>query len=144
MNDRLHPRRILILESDAAQAAQIAAGFQGDVAVTEVITISQLEAAWDFLRGQGEYQTAGKPDLILLNFAPAQSQSLLKTLKADRQLRQIPVILLNQTEDAEVIFQSYLAQGNCYVLKSAHQGDLKAIAQHIEAFWLGVATLPTH
>ncbi len=117
--------------------------FQNET-TSEIITIAQPEQALEFLQQKGEFIDAVRPDLILLSFLPAQSQAILQLVKGDRQLRQIPVILLNQTDDARVVLDSYIAQGNCYVLKSARGDDLTALAQRIESFWLGIVTLPQH
>lgn len=141
MDDRSPSRRILMLEPDAQQAQQLAAGFQGEL---EIITIAEPERALAFLQQKEEFTDAVRPDLILLSFLPAPSQAILQLVKGDRLLRQIPVILLNQTDDAQVILDSYIAQGNCYVLKSARGDDLTALAQRIASFWLGIVTLPQH
>jgi chemotaxis family two-component system response regulator Rcp1 len=143
MDDRPQSRRILILEPDAQQAQQLAAGFPSE-SPAAVITIAEPEQAVEFLQQKGQFANAVRPDLILLSFPPAQSQTILQLIKGDRQLRQIPVILLNQTDDARVVLDSYIAQGNCYVLKSARGDDLTALAQRIESFWLGIVTLPQH
>jgi two-component system, chemotaxis family, response regulator Rcp1 len=142
MNDQPTERLILLLEPDAQQAQQLAAGFRGESGTIAVVTIAQFEQAQDFLWRRGAFTQAIRPDLILLNFPPTDSQAMLQVIKNDRQFWQIPVILLNHSQDNHHIFASYLAQGNCYVLKSAQDGDLSAIAQQIEAFWLGIVTLP--
>jgi two-component system, chemotaxis family, response regulator Rcp1 len=139
MNDHPTERLILLLEPDEQQAQQLAAGFGGAI---DVVTIAQFDQAQDFLWRRGGFTQAIRPDLILLNFSADDSQAMLQVIKSDRQFWQIPVILLNQSQDTDHIFASYLAQGNCYVLKSAQDGDLSAIAQQIETFWLGIVTLP--
>jgi two-component system, chemotaxis family, response regulator Rcp1 len=139
MNDHPTERLILLLEPDEQQAQQLAAGFGGAI---DVVTIAQFDQAQDFLWRRGGFTQAVRPDLILLNFSPDDSQAMLQVIKSNRQFWQIPVIVLNQSQDSDHILASYLAQGNCYVLKSAQAGDLSAIAQQIEAFWLGIVTLP--
>jgi two-component system, chemotaxis family, response regulator Rcp1 len=138
MDDRPSPRLILLLEPNGQHAQQLVAGFhRGEV---EVVTIAHPEPAQDFLWRRGEFGQAERPDLILLNFAPADSQVILQVVKTDRAFRQIPVILLNQNEEVQHIWSSYVAQGNCYILKS--EENLTALARQIEAFWLGIVTLP--
>jgi two-component system, chemotaxis family, response regulator Rcp1 len=136
-------RLVLLLEPDAQHAQQLNAGLQGGDSAVQVVHLEQYDQAEAYLWQQQPFAQADRPDLILLNLRCADSQALLQRLKSEPRLRQIPVLLLSQREDLEQVFASYLAQGNCYILKSAQGGDLTAIAQQIQSFWLSLVTLPS-
>ncbi|MFQ4137568.1 response regulator [Nodosilinea sp. PGN35] len=112
------------------------------------------KAAIDYLRQRGEYAQAPRPDLVLLDLElpglepPAGELSeydgytILTTIKTTPHLRRIPVIVFTESDRSEDILRSYASQSNCYVVKAADLEQLSRTVQQIEAFWLGIVTLP--
>jgi chemotaxis family two-component system response regulator Rcp1 len=67
---------------------------------------------------------------------------LLETIKAEPQLRRIPIVVLAMSAHEDNILKTYLLQGNCYVVKSTDLEHLAHIVKRIKDFWLGIVTLP--
>jgi len=98
-----------------------------------------------YLRQEGEFSQAPFPDLILLdlNMPRKDGREVLAEIKTDSALRHIPVVVLSTSRSAEDIQKSYELQVNCYISKSRNLSQLFKIVRGIEAFWLGIATLPS-
>jgi chemotaxis family two-component system response regulator Rcp1 len=100
--------------------------------------------AMAFLRREGKYAEAPRPDLILLdlNLPRLDGREVLAMIKKDQNLKIIPTIILT-TSDAEADVQiSYQLQANCYLRKPAHWDAFDNLVKSINAFWLTRAKLP--
>ena len=97
-----------------------------------------------FLRHEGSYGQAPRPDLILLdlNMPRMDGREVLRVLKQDQQLRRIPVVVLTTSRAQEDVERAYDLYANCYIPKPLDYDGLVRVMQMIEAFWLGTATLP--
>ena len=111
---------------------------------------NRLHHVWDgveamaFLRREGEYAGTPRPALILLdlNMPRKDGREVLAEIKADRELKNIPVIVLT-TSDAEVdILRSYELHANCYLVKPVDLNRFFQLVREIEGFWLSVVKLP--
>jgi CheY-like chemotaxis protein len=85
------------------------------------------------------------PDLVLLdlNLPHVSGQEILRTLKADPQLKSIPVIVLSGSRSQDEIDSVYRLQANAYVVKPDRLDELMTFVASLNAFWLTAATLPT-
>ncbi|HEY9697763.1 MAG TPA: response regulator [Trichocoleus sp.] len=141
-------RLILVVEENPDHAQLIQAILQADEEPHQLMIVADETEAIEFLQGHGKYSNASRPDLILLNLNRAETSSSLKEqkiladIKANPQLRRIPIIVLTTSDDEADIFSSYALQGNCYVIKSTDLNQLSALIKRIKAFWLGIVTLP--
>jgi CheY-like chemotaxis protein len=97
-----------------------------------------------FLRREGRYAAASRPDLILLdlNLPRMDGRQVLATIKADESLRRIPVIVLTTSRDERDIRRSYDLHANCYIAKPVDFDQFIDVVRAIEGFWLTIATLP--
>lgn len=97
-----------------------------------------------FLRRQGRYETAPRPDLILLdlNVPRIDGRRVLAEIKADADLRRIPVVILTSSQAEEDIIRTYDLQANCYVTKPVDLDQFIKVVQSIETFWLSIVRLP--
>ena len=101
--------------------------------------------ALEFLRRQGAYLNAPRPELILLdlNMPGMNGCELLVQIKRDPELRSIPVIMFSSCSDDNDIGRCYWEHANAYVQKPRdYQATLRAV-EYIERFWLRTATLPS-
>ncbi|MGH6975258.1 MAG: response regulator [Stellaceae bacterium] len=98
-----------------------------------------------FLRREGEFAKAPKPDLVLLdlNMPRKDGRQVLAEMKQDPRLRTIPVVVLTTSEAENDIVRSYELHANCYITKPVGLEQFIAIGHEIESFWLAVVTLPT-
>lgn len=97
-----------------------------------------------FLRRQGRYAQAPRPDLILLdlNVPRIDGRQVLAEIKADVNLRRIPVVILTSSQAEEDILRTYDLQANCYVNKPMDLDQFIKVVQSIETFWLTIVRLP--
>jgi two-component system, chemotaxis family, response regulator Rcp1 len=102
------------------------------------------EAALDFLYRRGKYAESPRPDLILLdlNLPKKDGREVLATIKADADLRRIPVVILTTSKEEEDILRAYNLAANCYVTKPVEFGDFMRVIRMIEEFWLTIVALP--
>ena len=98
-----------------------------------------------FLRREGRYADAPRPDLILLdlNLPKKDGRTVLGEIKQDRSLRHIPVVILTSSQAEQDIVRAYDLHANCYVTKPVDLDQFISIVQSIEQFWLTVVKLPT-
>jgi len=97
-----------------------------------------------YLRREGVYGQARRPDLILLdlNLPKMDGREVLAEIKGDEQLKKIPVVVLTTSDYEEDISQSYSLGANCYVTKPVGLEEFAHIVKTIEDFWLTIVKLP--
>ncbi|HEY9637854.1 MAG TPA: response regulator [Coleofasciculaceae cyanobacterium] len=137
-------RLILIVQDNPEHTGLIKDALNDKAARHQIVAIADGVQAMDFLNRRGNYADATRPDLILLdlNLPGKDGRELLAEIKANPQLRRIPIVVLTISANQEDIFRSYALQGNCYVIKSSDLEQLFQIVKRIEEFWLGIVTLP--
>jgi len=102
------------------------------------------EQAVRFLRRAEGHEDAARPDLILLdlNLPRMDGREVLAEIKADPELRRIPVVVLTTSKATEDIARSYDLHANCYVTKPVDLDRFITVIRSIEGFWLEVVKLP--
>lgn len=121
-------------------------------ALAESKILNRLHHAWDgveairFLKGEVKDAPFSRPDLILLdlNLPRKSGHEVLAELKADPNLRQIPVVILTTSKAEEDILRSYDLHANCYVTKPVDLDRFLEVVRLIEDFWLTIVRLPPH
>ena len=85
------------------------------------------------------------PDLIVLdlNLPKVTGDQILLLIKADTELRSIPVSILSSSSDLADIRRSYDNQASCYLVKPTDLGDYMRRVQAWGNFWMSQATLPS-
>ncbi len=98
-----------------------------------------------FLRRQGRYADAHRPDLILLdlNLPRKDGRETLAEIKTDPGLRHIPVVVLTTSEAESDVLKAYGLHANCYIVKPVDLEQFLQVVRSIEAFWLSIVKLPT-
>jgi chemotaxis family two-component system response regulator Rcp1 len=135
---------ILLVEDNPSDVRLIQEAFK------EVKLRNRLSVVWDgeeglsFLRQEGTYQDAPRPDLILLdlNLPKMDGRELLEQIKGCQELHRIPVVILTSSKAEEDIIRSYDLHANCYITKPVDLDQFIRIVQSIEQFWLTIVTLP--
>ena len=100
--------------------------------------------ALEFLRRQGRFADAPRPDLILLdlNLPRKHGREVLAEIKADEALKSIPVVVLTTSSAEEDIIRSYNLHANCYVVKPVEFDSFVKAVQSIRQFWFTIVALP--
>ena len=101
--------------------------------------------AMAFLRREGKYADAPRPDVILLdlNLPKKDGREVLAEVKADPNLRLIPVVIITSSEAEQDVLKTYELYANCYVTKPVDLEQFIKVIQSIETFWLTIVTLPS-
>jgi len=102
------------------------------------------EEAIAYLRCQGKYKQAVRPDLILLdlNMPKKNGRDVLREIKNDPHLKRIPVVILTTSQAEEDIRHTYDLHANCYITKPVDFNQFLKVVRCIEDFWLTVVKLP--
>jgi len=100
--------------------------------------------ALSFLRREGTFSGAARPDLILLdlNLPRKDGREVLAEIKDDAVLRRIPVVVLTTSKAEEDILRTYDLHANCYITKPVDLDQFIAVVRSIDDFWLSVVRLP--
>lgn len=99
-----------------------------------------------FLRREDNYSEAPRPDVILLdlNLPKKDGREVLADIKADEDLRSIPVVILTVSGAEEDILKTYDLHANCYIQKPLDLEQFVEVVKSIRDFWLTIVKLPTH
>ncbi len=134
--------RVLLVE-DSPTDAMMVREIMGQIDVrNELHVVEDGMQALEFLRREGAYGGAPRPDLILLDLElPRKNgREVLAEIKADEDLRTIPVVVLTSSRAESDITDAYRSFANSYVTKPIDYEDFAEAVRLIERFWLGLAT----
>jgi CheY-like chemotaxis protein len=97
-----------------------------------------------YLRRQGPFASAVRPELILLdlNLPGTDGREVLAEIKQDEDLRRIPVVILTSSQAAADIARAYDLHANAYVTKPLDLEQFITVVKSIEDFWLTIVKLP--
>jgi CheY-like chemotaxis protein len=100
--------------------------------------------AMSFLRQEGSWMEAPRPDLILLdlNLPLMDGREVLALIKQDADLKTIPTVILTTSEAEADIVNSYQLQANCYLSKPVQLEAFETLVKSINEFWMKRVRLP--
>lgn len=135
---------ILLIEDNLGDIRLIKEAFKEGKIINRVSVVEDGEAAMAFLRREGPYAGAVRPDLILLdlNLPKKDGREVLAEIKADEDLKRIPVVILTTSQAEEDILRTYNLHANCYVTKPVDLEQFLAVVRSIEDYWLAIVKLP--
>ena len=110
----------------------------------QLLVVDDGVKAMEFLRREGPYTSAPRPDLILLdlNLPRKDGRAVLAEIKSDDNLKRIPVVILTSSKAEKDILQSYNLHANCYISKPIDLNQFMLVVKSIESFWLSMVVLP--
>jgi len=137
-------REILLVEDDPTDVLLTREALRAAHVVVNLRVVGDGVEAMDFLRRQGQYLTAPRPDLVLLdlNLPRKDGCEVLTELKADPRLRRIPVIVMSTSTAPAHVLRVYELHGNCYLAKADSFTGFTEVMKSLEQFWLRCAVLP--
>jgi CheY-like chemotaxis protein len=135
---------ILMVEDSPSDAQLAIEALQAAKISNRLSHVEDGVEALQFLRRQGPYRDAPRPDLILLdlNLPRKDGREVLEELKQDPDLKVIPVVVLTTSRSEEDVLRSYQLHANCYITKPVDFTQFMNVVKSIEHFWLTVVTLP--
>jgi len=141
---RGEPIKILLVEDDENHAEITMSALRSGRISNQVSHVEDGVEAMAFLRREGEYANAPRPDLILLDLSMPRmdGREVLEAVKTDPSLRRIPVVMLTSSREEKDILGVYDRHVNCYIVKPVdHEQFIKAVMS-IEDFWFTIVKLP--
>lgn len=138
------PIVILMVEDNPGDARLTQEALKESKFVNKLHHVMDGVEAIDFLRRKGRFGNAPRPDLILLdlNLPRKDGREVLAEIKADDDLKSIPVVVLTTSEAEQDIIQSYKLHANCYVTKPVDLDKFIEIVRVMQDFWLSIVRLP--
>jgi CheY-like chemotaxis protein len=118
--------------------------FEDNKVANTLHVVSDGAEALEFLRKEGRYGEAPTPDLVLLdlNLPRMDGREVLAAVKADDELRQIPIVVLTTSEAEEDVLRSYALHANAYVTKPVDFERFIEVVRKIDDFFVSVVRLP--
>jgi CheY-like chemotaxis protein len=139
-----NPIEILLVEDNAADVRLTQEALREGKVKNRMSVARDGVEALQFLRREGQFAQVPRPDLILLdlNLPRMDGRQVLAEIKADDDLRLIPVVVLT-TSSAELdIVKSYALHANCYITKPVDLEQFVQVVKSIDDFWLTIVKLP--
>jgi CheY-like chemotaxis protein len=136
-----------MVDDDPGDAGLVKAAFSVGRYPCRLDHVADGMAAMEFLRKDTNgHNGPVRPDLILLdiNMPRKNGHAVLNELKADAELRDIPVVMLTTSDAERDIATAYQAGASGYVTKPVDVDALFAAIQGIQEYWFGVIRLPGH
>ena len=136
--------RILLVDDNEADVRLATEALKAAKVANSIHVVHDGVEALEYLRRQGAYATAPRPDLILLdlNMPRKNGREVLVELKSDPDLRNIPVVVLTSSSDEADVVKSYDLHANCYIVKPVSFDGLIKVVKSLDEFWLSVVCLP--
>jgi CheY-like chemotaxis protein len=138
------PAVILVVEDDSGDQLLIQESLQSGSVRKRVYVVEDGAKALEYLFHTGHYvrpAEAPRPDLILLdlNMPRVGGRELLRRLKSDPGLKEIPVVVFTTSDREEDVAFCYAAGANSYVQKPSDLARLQAVLEAVESYWLSVS-----
>lgn len=139
------PVEILLVEDNVGDIRLTREALKDSKIVVNLSVASDGVEAMDFLKREGKYAGAPRPDLILLdlNLPKRNGREVLAEIKSDKSLRRIPVVILTISKAEEDILKSYDLHANCYITKPIDFEQFGKVVRAIDDFWFTVVVLPS-
>jgi CheY-like chemotaxis protein len=140
-----HPVEILLVEDNPGDVLLTKKAFEVSKLLNRLYVVNDGEAALQFLRREPPYENATRPDLVLLdiNLPKVSGVEVLQAVKADPDLRTIPVVMLTSSERDKDVRQAYDDHVNSYITKPPTFAALMEVIRNLENYWFVVVKLPT-
>lgn len=135
---------VLLVEDDPADVLIAREALRAGAVNSRLDVVPDGVEAIAYLRNENGYKDALRPDLILLdlNLPRKSGHEVLAELKADPNLRSIPVVVLTTSSTAEDVSRCYDLHANVYVTKPVDFDDFTQVVKQIDNFFVSVAELP--
>jgi CheY-like chemotaxis protein len=144
MVERNGPIEILLVEDNPGDVRLTKEALREGKVYSNLHTVKDGVEAMEYLRREGKYKDAPRPDIILLdlNLPRKDGREVLEEIKSDDKLKRIPVVVLTTSKAEEDVLRTYNLHANCYVTKPVDLEKFMVVVKTIDIFWLTVVTLP--
>jgi CheY-like chemotaxis protein len=141
----MKPIEVLLVEDNPGDVRLTREALKEGRMWSNLHVVEDGEVALAFVRQQGAYTNAPRPDIILLdlNLPKINGREVLSNIKADENLKRIPVVILTTSQSEEDILKAYNLNANCYITKPVDFDQFLKVVRAIEEFWLTIVKLPS-
>ena len=138
------PIEILLVEDNPADVRLTVEALKESKIRNRLNVVENGVEAMAYLRREGQYAAATRPDLVLLdlNLPLKDGREVLADIKADQNLKIIPIVILTTSKAEQDIIKTYNLHANCYVTKPVDLEQFINVVRAIEDFWLTIVKLP--
>jgi two-component system, chemotaxis family, response regulator Rcp1 len=138
------PAEILLVEDNPGDIDLMVEIFGESTVPNHVSTAKDGVEAMAFLRQDAPYKDSPRPDLIVLdlNLPKKDGREVLAELKADQDLKDIPVVVFTSSDAERDLLETYRLHANCFITKPGDLNDFFSAVKLLEKFWLEVVQLP--
>lgn len=138
---------ILLADDDPDDRKLTQDAFMENRLANEFHAVEDGEELMEYLHRQGKYESLRGdplPGLILLdlNMPRKDGREALKEIKADPDLRRIPIVVLTTSKAEEDIVRTYDLGVNSYVTKPVTFKSLVELIKVLGCYWFEVVQLP--
>jgi two-component system, chemotaxis family, response regulator Rcp1 len=139
-----HQIDILLVEDNPGDVRLTMEALKEAKLLNTVAHVSDGVEAVAYLRKEGKYREASRPDLILLdlNLPKKDGREVLADIKNDPNLKRIPVVILTTSRAEQDILKAYNLHANCYITKPVDLDQFVRVAKSIDDFWFTMVRLP--
>jgi len=140
----MEPIDVLLVEDDPGDTLMIREAFEDNKVRNTLACVTDGVEAMQYLRREGRYAEASRPDLVLLdlNLPKMDGREVLKEIKGDDTLATIPVVVLTTSQAEEDVLRSYRLHANAYVTKPVDFDRFIEVVRQIDEFFVTVVKLP--
>jgi CheY-like chemotaxis protein len=139
------PVEILLVEDNAGDVGLIEEVFEEAKIKSSLHVAGDGEEAMLYLHGEGKFSGFPRPDIVILdlNLPKKDGREVIKEMKEDKNLHNIPVIVLTTSNAENDVLRVYNLHANAYVTKPIDFDQFMKVVGSIENFWLEIAQLPS-
>jgi CheY-like chemotaxis protein len=132
-------RTILLAEDNANDVELTLAALGHNRVINDVVVVRDGAEALDYLYRRGSFarRPAGNPALVLLDLKMPKVDGLdvLRQVKADPQLRTIPIVVLTSSREEQDLVSTYHLGVNAYVVKPVEFTEFIEAVKLLGGFW---------
>ncbi len=135
---------ILLVEDNPGDILLTRKAFKSSEIANRLHVVTDGNSALEFLRREGRYPEAVRPDLVLLdiNLPGLDGHEVLAAIKADEDLCQVPVVMLTSSDRQRDVATSYRNHANSYICKPPSLAGLSRALNALQDYWFEVVRLP--
>jgi two-component system, chemotaxis family, response regulator Rcp1 len=139
------PIEILLVEDNPGDAELTREALKVAKVANRLHVVDDGAEAVDFLFKKGKFSDAPRPDIVLLdlNLPKKDGREVLSEIKQNKEISEIPVVVLTTSQAEEDILRAYQLHANCYITKPVDFGQFLRVISTIQDFWLSIVKLPT-
>jgi CheY-like chemotaxis protein len=148
MDSKANIKNILLVEDDSKDVELTMAALEENHLANRIVVLENGEEALDYLyeRGKFEKRSGGNPIVVLLDnkMPKVNGLEVLKTIKADENLKLIPVVVLTSSRETPDLVEFYKHGVNAYVVKPVDSVEFMNVIKHLGIFWAAINEPPPY